>query len=636
MNSEIARLHATVTADTRQAERNLKDFKGDLSGTASEAKNTGGALGGLTKVAMGLGGALIASEVFEYAKQLHAMGDASLKAEKGLAAVAGGVEAAEKITAAVKAGSSGLLTEMDAQLQATRLLSLGIAGTAEEAGRFTEVAATLGAVIGQDATTSMEQLSLAIANMSYERLDALGISAGAVRERVKELKEEGMGTEEAFRFATLEIATGKLNDLQAAGFEAGTALDRVKINALDAAAALGEDLAVGLEEAAVAFEEYKWVVDGLDGTYIAVIEHGRQTGEAVRGLIGLNYEAAEAARVTMEAEKLHAIALGNVQVAIDALPTRNATLETHMLAEAFLEAGRMAGYTDYQLINLWVTTGGTAEEMAFLYDNSITIPPAMAAIEGSSYGAANGLNTAAAGARNLKDAIDELNNTRTGDYGTSASAMKLNTQYGMQEALGNRNAIRAGADEYFEQTRASVISTANREMELMSGYWNEFHNPTPVRGGGGGGGARGAGRATGGGAAREFADGVTEGLTEGLKTTDKAGIEEAVTAWLTDQVNINEMRDELKKELGDTMGATGAQIDMALTDLFGLRASPIDTLVDSMATAADAKAQDIADVGAAFGTHLEDGINTRFSGIGDRLVTYVLGKITSEIEGGAA
>jgi hypothetical protein len=117
---------------------------------------------------------------------------------------------------------------------------------------------------------------------------------------------------------------------------------------------------------------------------------------------------------------------------------------------------------------------------------------------------------------------------------------------------------------------------------------------------------------------------MVEGFRGQIESTDAEGIKEAVIDWIADQQNIDKIRDELAKELGDSMGATGTQIDLALTDIFGARATPIDTLVDSMASAAEANATQLAEVGATVGRSIETGLETRFQGIGDRIVQIVL------------
>jgi hypothetical protein len=121
--------------------------------------------------------------------------------------------------------------------------------------------------------------------------------------------------------------------------------------------------------------------------------------------------------------------------------------------------------------------------------------------------------------------------------------------------------------------------------------------------------------------AREFAGGMVDGFKTQLEATDAEGIKDAVVDWIADQQSIDKIRDELVKEMGSS---SATQIDLALTDLFGARATPIDTLVSSMATAAEQNAVQLQQVGADIGKSIEEGLDTRFAGIGEKIVQTVL------------
>jgi hypothetical protein len=95
--------------------------------------------------------------------------------------------------------------------------------------------------------------------------------------------------------------------------------------------------------------------------------------------------------------------------------------------------------------------------------------------------------------------------------------------------------------------------------------------------------------------ADEFAGGMVDGFRGQLETTDAAGIKDAVTDWITDQTNIDKIRDELVKEMGDS---SAAQIDLALTDIFGSRATPITELSNAMRQDAERNATQLQETGA--------------------------------------
>jgi hypothetical protein len=592
MNS-IANLHAKVTADTREAERNLRNFKGELGGASSSARGAGGSMNFLQGAIGGAMGALSVGVIARAGLDFAMLAEQSEKTRLSLEGLSGGQ--ADESIAAIESSLNGAVSKLEAAELAARLFGLGMADTAAEAARFAELGGTLGEAFGGTAREGVEQLSLAIANISYERLDALGISSGVVRQRVAELKEEGYALEEAFRMATLEQATITFDKLAAQGVVVGSSMDQIKAAAGNLSTTIGTTLVPALDAGSAGLVIFINALNtGIQGQWEAWNTGVATASENANWLAGETFYASDA--------------MGWLG---DALWNTNPAFASTV--------GWAAALADEQ-VNVQAT--------------ATSIPPAMAAIEGSSYGAADGFRAAATEARNFKDAIDELNNARTGNYGTSAAANKLDTRYGMQEALGSRTATRVGADEYFQPLAAYEISIATRlndAYEQMNQVrWEPgqgWVSTVPVRGGGGGGGGgggsgpRAGGSAAGAAMADEFAGGMVDGFRGQLETTDAAGIKDAVTDWITDQQNIDKIRDELVKEMGDS---SAAQIDLALTDIFGARATPIDTLVDSMATAANANAVQLHDIGANIGKSIEEGLDTRFAGIGEKIVQTVL------------
>lgn len=159
--------------------------------------------------------------------ELFDLGFSYRNTQIALAAYTGSAEEAEELTRAVTEAAGGAITKMTAMENATRLLSLGLADNADTAAELTDIAITLGATMGKDATGAFEEFTLLLANQSILRLDTFGISAGLVRQRMEELADEMPEVDRQTRFlnATLEIARGRMDELDAAGFEATSSLD---------------------------------------------------------------------------------------------------------------------------------------------------------------------------------------------------------------------------------------------------------------------------------------------------------------------------------------------------------------------------------------------------------------------------
>lgn len=114
------------------------------------------------------------------------------------------VEALNKLREATR----GMVSDADLMQAGNKFMAMGLASTADEAAKLAEIATQLGTAMGEDATTSMENFALMLANQSIPRLDSFGISSGKVRERIEELMEstEGMTREQAFMQAVMEQA----------------------------------------------------------------------------------------------------------------------------------------------------------------------------------------------------------------------------------------------------------------------------------------------------------------------------------------------------------------------------------------------------------------------------------------------
>jgi len=202
------------------AARNLIEviIKGEDKASAVLGK-IGGAVSGLGSVAAGVatGGLAIA------AAAVVGLGAAAIGATVGitkLAMAAADVEGTRKtfetLTAdlggadvainALKESTRGMVSQADLMAASNKFLTMGLTETIEETAEMSEMATQLGLAMGQDATKSMEDFALMMANQSIPRLDTFGISSGTVRERILELMAatEGLTREEAFKIAVME------------------------------------------------------------------------------------------------------------------------------------------------------------------------------------------------------------------------------------------------------------------------------------------------------------------------------------------------------------------------------------------------------------------------------------------------
>ena len=146
--------------------------------------------------------------VFRTAEGLAVMGREAKNADIALTALAGSGAQADKWTEAIRRGMAGTVTEAEAARHAYQLMRFELAKTPEEAEKFSRMIAIISKANPRlgDTSEAIAQISLTISNMSYMRLDQLGLRAGTILEEVARLRKEfkGMSEEEAFSTAVTE------------------------------------------------------------------------------------------------------------------------------------------------------------------------------------------------------------------------------------------------------------------------------------------------------------------------------------------------------------------------------------------------------------------------------------------------
>jgi hypothetical protein len=208
----------------KDAGKEVKKLEESTKGATKQTKGFN-----LAQAAAKLGLAAMTVQLLRQVPQLVNLGFRYKNAQIALAAYAGSAETATAITDAVSDAAGGALSKFAAVTNATRLLSLGLATTADEAALMTKTAITLGATMGKDVQGAFEEFTLLLANQSILRLDTYGISGAKVREEMARLAAvfPEMDRNARFTNATMTIAAEKMTQLEEAGFEATSSMDRL-------------------------------------------------------------------------------------------------------------------------------------------------------------------------------------------------------------------------------------------------------------------------------------------------------------------------------------------------------------------------------------------------------------------------
>lgn len=244
-------------AQRRRLNQLSKSLDRDLAQGQSRQRGAAGIPGlGAAAVVAGVGAA--AKTAIELAREA----DQAKKTEQAFVNLSGSVEKAAENQAAMERATRGLISEQEQQQIANQLLGMQLVDNADQLETLVGGARRLGKEFkGMNAEESASDFALLLSNMSYLRLDQFGLSAGKVRERVNELKDAGMGAEEAFRTAVFEEMEKTLARL---GPEVVTTTEK-----LDAMAGKYADLRANAGDFVSTFLEFTGALDaglsGLDG-----------------------------------------------------------------------------------------------------------------------------------------------------------------------------------------------------------------------------------------------------------------------------------------------------------------------------------------------------------------------------------
>lgn len=149
--------------------------------------------------------------------ELAQMNTTVARSQVAFESMAGSAEKAQKILQAVRVASGGTVTEFQAIQIANQAQALGLAKTTGEFEKLTRAAraVTFVSPVIHDVQSAITELALASANLSFRRLDQLGLSVTEVRNRIAELKAENSGLDDsqAFLQASVDALNAKFGTL---------------------------------------------------------------------------------------------------------------------------------------------------------------------------------------------------------------------------------------------------------------------------------------------------------------------------------------------------------------------------------------------------------------------------------------
>jgi hypothetical protein len=259
----MSKIEIIVEAETKKAQRELENLNDEISRTENEAEKQNDAFGG---TAVSLNAMIeIAQQAVEALKAIYATAreGAELNFLQGkFENLAESINTtADALLEEMHIATKNTMSDMEAMATVTELVGLGLAGDAEEAVRLARVMSGL--------NMNSNQLTLTLTNMTTMRFDALGVRVDGFKERLQDLKDQGLDTDSAFKEAFLQQAERQLDLVgDAADSQLGTFKklearfknlgDENKTfisDALEPSIALWLDQAEAIDEAVEAYDE---------------------------------------------------------------------------------------------------------------------------------------------------------------------------------------------------------------------------------------------------------------------------------------------------------------------------------------------------------------------------------------------
>jgi hypothetical protein len=291
------------SAQLRQFARMVDESQGELD-DFQQSMRGGGLMQGVRNVrdmTLAFNGLVTAvGQTAQAIDQFAQLGTTSRRNKAALEALSGTTAAYERNLRAVQIALRGAVTEGEAAALATQLLNLGLADSAEGIEDFTRIAATIGAMSPtiRDTEEAISQIGLTIANMSFLRLDQLGLSVADVKARMAELRSEtkGMTREAAFQQAVMEGLRAKADVLGDEFTEIGGAQDRMRARFRGFKEDMAENVSVALDDAFTAAEQLSTILDelGLKETIVRVAFEITGDQEAAQTITNIVMGAASA------------------------------------------------------------------------------------------------------------------------------------------------------------------------------------------------------------------------------------------------------------------------------------------------------------------------------------------------------
>jgi hypothetical protein len=230
---------------------------------ASRAGQSFGQMGTMLTGAVAAFGIMGAVRIGE---ELYSAGMNAQRAGMLFASFGGQVGNTSTLLERLRGVTRGVVDDTTLMSAASTQLSMGLAKSADDVARLTNIGVTFAQAMGTDIGASMENLNMILANQSYLRLDTLGISSSQVRELAAQYRSAGMDTSEAFNAAFLDVAEQKLPQMTAVADAMVTPFQQLQTSMNNFMADFGDNFAYLINEMARGIGKISDLIGGIFGS----------------------------------------------------------------------------------------------------------------------------------------------------------------------------------------------------------------------------------------------------------------------------------------------------------------------------------------------------------------------------------
>jgi hypothetical protein len=219
-----ARLEDKTSPTMQDIVRNTRRVGQEARQTENRVQRMQKAFSGLQSAVGVLGIGLGVRELAGLAIEMSELGTQVKRSSEAFTILSGGADAAAAKLNAVRNASGGAIDNLQAMNIANKATALGMADSAEQLERFTRFASISGRIMGVDTVAAMENLQLAAANLSFVRLDTLGISSDKTRKKFEELRKT-MDDTQAFFEAAMSVGEERFKEFEDGALTAASSLE---------------------------------------------------------------------------------------------------------------------------------------------------------------------------------------------------------------------------------------------------------------------------------------------------------------------------------------------------------------------------------------------------------------------------